>query len=80
MFPLRTERTFGYAPPWRDGHQAQFAEDPAGRDPHYGREGGVGELYVRQLLHRHPGAHRRRHDLNHLYGLLPHDVRAQDVP
>src|SRR5918995_3618618 len=80
VFPLRPERTFGYTPPRRDGHQAKFAEGPAGRNPHYGREGGVGEFYIRQLLHRHPAPHRRRHDLNHLDGLLPHDVCAQDAP
>src|ERR671921_231937 len=80
VFPLRPERTFGYAPPRRDGHQAQFAEDSAGRNPHYRCEGRVGELYLRQLFHGHPGPHRRRHDLNHLDGLLPHDVRADDAP
>ena len=46
VFPLRPERTFGYAPPGRDGNKAKFAEGPAGRNTHYGREGGVGEFYI----------------------------------
>jgi hypothetical protein len=31
--------SFGYAPAGRDGHEAQFTEDPASREHHDGREG-----------------------------------------
>jgi fermentation-respiration switch protein FrsA (DUF1100 family) len=78
--PLGPDRPFRYAPAGRDGHEAQFTENPASREPHDGCEGRVGELDVRQLLHGHPGPHRRGHDLDDLDGLLAHDVRAQDAP
>src|SRR5215211_3778507 len=80
VFPLRPQRTFWYAPPGRDRHKAKFAEGPAGRNPHYGCKGGVGELYIRQLFHGHPGPHRRGHDLYYLHGLFPNDMCAENVP
>jgi hypothetical protein len=77
--PLRYPKLALEAPPAIADRDPELSGRPSGHEPDYRGKGRVGEFNVRDLLYRHPAAHRGRQELDHLYRLFAENDRRAIV-
>src|SRR5262249_3793577 len=77
--PFGGRRLFECAPLWRQWYHPKLTRNLPGGKSDDGRERGIGQLQLSQLLYPHVRRHARRNHLQNLDGLFAYDVCAEQA-